>query len=207
MDNILYSFRRCPYAMRARMALKLADTEYEHREILLRDKPAHMLELSPKGSVPVFYSEGRVIDESLDIMRWALQADNFQTDIIERIDGPFKHHLDRYKYASRYDPNVKRGDVDLTHRASAVEALNLVEERLEKSPYLDGGNMGPTDMASFPFVRQFAAVERDWWVEQSGLPKTRDWLARCLSSDLFQSIMVKHPLWDPKSKTEDSAAR
>lgn len=198
MGNILYSFRRCPYAMRARMALSLAGTDYEHREILLRDKPEHMLALSPKGSVPVFLIDGKVIDESLDIMRWALPDADFQTDILNMIDGPFKHHLDRYKYASRYDSNVKRGDVDLLHRALAVDALHLIENRLNDKPYLSGVDMGPTDMASFPFIRQFAAVERGWWSEDAGLPKTRDWLARCLASDLFKTIMQKYPLWDPQ---------
>jgi len=195
VENILYSFRRCPYAMRARMALHLAGAEYEHREILLRDKPDHMLELSPKGSVPVLLMNGQVIDESLDIMRWALPDASFQPDIIEMIDGPFKYHLDRYKYASRYDSEVKRGDVDLSHRALAVEALALIESRLGDDPYLSGPDMGPTDMASFPFVRQFAAVERDWWAEQVELPKTRDWLALCLESELFKKIMKKHPVW------------
>ncbi len=198
MGNILYSFRRCPYAMRARMALKLAGTEYEHREILLRDKPDHMLELSPKGSVPVLFIDGKVVDESLDIMRMALPDATFQSDIIAMIDGPFKHHLDRYKYASRYDPDVKRGDVDLSHRALAVDALKLIETSLGDGPYLEGSEMGPTDMASFPFIRQFAAVERDWWAEGQDLPKTRDWLARCLESELFKAIMKKHPLWKAK---------
>lgn len=197
MDNILYSFRRCPYAMRARMALHLAGAEYEHREILLRDKPDHMLELSPKGSVPVLLMDGKVIDESLDIMRWALPNASFQTDVIEMIDGPFKYHLDRYKYASRYDPEVKRGDVDLSHRALAVDALRLIESRFGNFPYLSGPEMGPIDMASFPFVRQFAAVEREWWAAGEEVPKTRDWLARCLESEIFKTIMQKHPLWKP----------
>lgn len=204
MTNILYSFRRCPYAMRARMALSLAQTEYEHREVLLRDKPAHMLEVSPKGSVPVFIHNDRVIDESLDIMRWALPDATFSMDIIEMIDGPFKYHLDRYKYASRYDPAVKRGDVDLLHRHKAVEALQLIENRLADPAYLSGDKMGPTDMASFPFVRQFSAVETEWWSAGEELPRTRDWLAQCLSTDLFKSIMQKFPVWQadiPEDKT------
>ena len=144
--------------MRARLALSLAGTDYEHREILLRDKPEHMLQLSPKGSVPVFVANGKVIDESINIMAWALPDAEFETDIIQMIDGPFKHHLDRYKYASRYDPSLKRGDIDLSHRKLAVDALQSIEMGLVSGPYLGGHEMGPTDMAAFPFVRQFAAV-------------------------------------------------
>jgi len=199
MRPLLYSFRRCPYAMRARMALHLAGTDYEHREILLRDKPAHMLEISSKGSVPIFAIDGQVIDESLDIMKWAMPNAKFQSDIIKMIDGPFKHHLDRYKYASRYDPEVERGAVDLSHRVKAVDALKLIEDRLSKPPYLEGVEMGPTDMASFPFVRQFAAVEPEWWASNPDLAKTRNWLALCLESELFKTIMKKYQLWTPDS--------
>ena len=185
--------------MRARMALALSGAEYEHREVLLRDKPEQMLEASPKGSVPVFLAGKRVIDESLDIMRWALPDVSFDMDIIEMIDGPFKHHLDRYKYASRYDPDLKRGAVDLSHREKAVEALHLIEAQLGGNPYLGGSAMGPTDMATFPFVRQFAAVEKEWWSAGADLPLTRDWLARCLASELFIEIMQKFPQWSPQS--------
>ena len=181
------------------MALSLAGATYEHREILLRDKPEHMLQLSPKGSVPVFSANGKVIDESIDIMGWALPGAKFETDIIQMIDGPFKHHLDRYKYASRYDPSLKRGDIDLSHRSLAVEALQSIETRLTDGPFLGGSAMGPTDMASFPFVRQFAAVEQDWWSAGEELPLTRDWLAQCVASGIFQSIMQKFPLWDPQN--------
>lgn len=195
MGNILYSFRRCPYAMRARMALALAGVAYEHREVLLRDKPEAMLKLSPKGSVPVFDAGGVVLDESLDIMRWALPDAVIDQAIIDVIDGPFKYHLDRYKYASRYNPNVKRGDVNLDHRGKAIDVLALIESRLQRQNFLSGKELGPTDMASFPFVRQFAAVESGWWETDASLPKTRDWLARCLTSDVFQTTMKKIPLW------------
>lgn len=180
------------------MALSLSGTEYEHREVLLRDKPAHMLEVSPKGSVPVLIANGTILDESLDIMRWALPDAKFDTNIIEMIDGPFKYHLDRYKYASRYDPSLKRGDIDLSHRAKAVDALRQIETRLGKNPFLCGAEMGPTDMASFPFIRQFAAVEPDWWTAGESLPLTRDWLSSCMTSDLFKTVMQKFPLWSPE---------
>ena len=199
MGNILYSFRRCPYAMRARMALSLAGTTYEHREVLLRDKPDHMIEMSPKGSVPVLITDEGVIDESLDIMRWALPEAKFKAEIIEVIDGPFKYHLDRYKYASRYDDSLKRGDIDLSHKAKAVEALKLIERQLSQSPFICGADMGPSDMAAFPFIRQFAAVEPDWWAAGEALPFTRDWLTTCVNSDVFQNVMQKFPLWTPES--------
>ena len=197
MGNILYSFRRCPYAMRARMALSLSGAEYEHREVLLRDKPDHMLDVSPKGSVPVLITNETVIDESLDIMRWALPDAEFKADIIEMIDGPFKFHLDRYKYASRYDPSLKRGDIDVSHKVEAVELLKQIESALDKTPFLCGSDMGPTDIAAFPFIRQFAAVEPDWWAAGEDLPNTRDWLAACVTSNLFQNVMQKFPLWKP----------
>ncbi|WP_427450952.1 glutathione S-transferase N-terminal domain-containing protein [Litorimonas sp. WD9-15] len=196
--HILYSFRRCPYAMRARMALYLAGTEYEHREVSLRDKPEAMLEASPKGSVPVFMtSNEEVIDQSLDILRWAIPDAALKMEFVAQIDGPFKHHLDRYKYASRYDETAKRGDVDLGHRAEAVEILQPFERTLEIQTFLSGADMGPTDIATFPFIRQFAAVEPDWWSNESGLPKMRDWLKNCITSDLFKAIMEKYPLWSP----------
>lgn len=178
------------------MALSLANVDYEHREVLLRDKPEHMLQLSPKGSVPVFWTNGTVLDESIDIMAWALPGAKFEADIIQMIDGPFKHHLDHYKYASRYDPSLKRGDIDLSHRGLAVEAIQSIETGLADTAYLGGSAMGPTDMAAFPFVRQFAAVQQDWWSAGAELPLTRDWLAKCVSSDLFQTIMQKYPLWE-----------
>jgi len=178
------------------MALHLAGTDYDHREVLLRDKPATMLDASPKGTVPVFILvNGEVIDESLDLMRWALPDEPIDTSVTDMIDGPFKHHLDRYKYRSRYEETAKRGDVDLSHRAQAIELLQSLETCLMQSEYLMGSERSLTDIASFPFIRQFAATEPDWWARQSELPKTRNWLAELIASDLFKTIMVKHPLW------------
>ena len=129
-DAVLYSFRRCPYAMRARMALSVSGAPYEHREVVLRDKPPQMLEVSPKGTVPVLVTaEGEVLEESLDIMRWALGQgdpegwlDRDDPALVETNDGAFKHHLDRYKYATRYEgakPEEPRGK-QIIHRCSAV---------------------------------------------------------------------------------------
>jgi len=207
MSAMLYSFRRCPYAMRGRMALHVAGTEYEHREILLRDKPAVMLAVSEKGTVPVFITRGgEVIDESLDLMLWALgQTDpegwletdmSAARDMIAQNDKSFKHHLDRYKYKSRYDDTAKRGDVDLDHRTQAMQIIAAYEKTLQ----MHDGLLGKTslaDIAIFPFIRQFAATQPDWWAAQTEAPKTRDWLSRHLGSERFKAVMTKFPLWQP----------
>lgn len=199
---VLWSFRRCPYAMRARMALTISQQAYEHREIILRDKPQAMLDASPKGTVPVFITnEGTVIDESLDLALWALKRSDpdgwlntYEPELVAQNDGPFKHHLDRYKYASRYDDDVARGAVDLTHRGSAEVILEQLNQRLERTSYLSGEQLSFTDIAIFPFIRQFAAVEREWW-QATPYAALREWLNARITSDLFKTIMVKHPLW------------
>ncbi len=200
---VLYSFRRCPYAMRARMALHVSGIEYEHRELILRNKPASMLAASPKGTVPVFIKDdGVVIDESLDLALWALEQNDpngwmngYEPDLVTQNDGPFKHHLDRYKYASRYDDDAERGAVDLTHRGQAEVILSELNQRLEASSYLTSKRQNFTDIAIFPFIRQFAAVQREWW-QSTPYAALRAWLDSQLESDLFKTIMVKHPLWE-----------
>lgn len=193
---ILYSFRRCPYAMRARMALIASGLAYEHREILLRDKPASMLAVSPKGTVPVLIlAGGRVIDESLDIMRWALgQSDpegwlaGADPALIADYDGAFKHHLDRYKYAVRY------GDDPLVHRAAAAAKLSDLDAQLAVRDFLGGAARGFADAAIFPFVRQFAGVDPAWFHLQA-LPNVQRWLAGMVASELFERAMVRRALW------------
>ena len=196
-ETVLYSFRRCPYAMRARMALHVSGAHYEHREVVLRDKPAAMLAASPKGTVPVLVTEdGGVLEESLDIMRWALaQSDpegwlaRQDGDLLAANDGPFKHHLDRYKYATRYD------DADpLAHRDAAMAHVAALDDRLSDQPYLCGEARGFADVAIFPFIRQFAHADRAWWDDQP-IPHVRHWLDRLTGSDLFAAIMVKHAPW------------
>ena len=195
-DPILYSFRRCPYAMRARMALHVSGMAAEHREVRLRDKPAELLEASPKGTVPVLVTgDGEVIDESLDIMRWALGQNDpegwlsgVDDALIAANDGPFKHHLDRCKYDTRYDSDGAH------HRSEAVAILTGLERRLEDGEYLCGNRRTLTDIAIFPFVRQFAGADRDWFDAQP-LPQLQCWLARLLASDLFAAIMVKRDPW------------
>ncbi len=197
MDRpILYSFRRCPYAMRARLALLVSGAVCELREVKLADKPEAMLEASPKGTVPVMVQgDGIVIDESLDVMRWALARcvpegwlDRIDDGLIEANDGPFKHALDRYKYPSRYDSDPAK------HRADGLALLQKLEERLACNPNLSGERPGFTDAAIMPFVRQFAATDRDWFDAQD-IPKLRAWLDRHLQSDLFRRCMVKHKPW------------
>jgi glutathione S-transferase len=195
---ILYSFRRCPYAMRARLALAVSGAEIEHREILLRDKPAHLLEISPKGTVPVLLlPDGSVLEESLDVMRWALEKNDPEgwlsgTDeaLIAANDGPFKHHLDRFKYPNRYD------DADpLEHRAACEEHLRVLDARLRERPFLSGRTRGFTDAAIMPFIRQFANTDRAWFDSQS-YPALRAWLDGWLGSEIFTRVMEKHPLWE-----------
>ncbi len=197
---ILYSFRRCPYAMRARLALLVSGTRVALREIVLRDKPAEMLKASPKGTVPVLIlDDATVIDESLDIMVWALEKNDPEgwlkgdlaemLALIERCEDEFKGHLDRYKYANRYD------DVDpLHHRKAACAFLKLLEGRLEKNAFLFGENATLGDMATVTFVRQFANVDRDWF-ESCDYPHVRRWLSDFIASSIFKSIMLKYPLW------------
>ncbi|MEH0167006.1 glutathione S-transferase [Roseateles microcysteis] len=199
---LVYSYRRCPYAMRARMALLQAGRNFQAFEIILRDKPAAMLALSPKATVPVLQlPDGGVLDESWDIMRWALEAgdadgwwrraqsaDNLE--LLQRNDGPFKHRLDRYKYPDRYpDEDGPRE----RHRARAVaELLTPLEERLQAQPWLGGATPCATDLAVFPFVRQFAAVEAGWLASQP-LPAVQAWLDAWLGSPLFEACMIKLP--------------
>jgi glutathione S-transferase len=193
---ILYSFRRCPYAMRGRMALIASGVAYEHREISLSDKPAVMLAASPKGTVPVLVlANGQVIDESIDIMRWALGQNDpegwtaaVDPGLIADYDGAFKHHLDRYKYAARY------GEDPLMHRAAGLDMLLQLDARLADQDYLGGGARGFGDIAIFPFVRQFAGVDQLWF-ETHAPQKPRRWVERLISSDLFGRAMIRHPLW------------
>jgi glutathione S-transferase len=195
---ILYSFRRCPYAMRARLALLVSGTVCEIREVKLSAKPAELVAASPKATVPVLVlSDGAVIDQSLDIMRWALGQgdpegwlDRADDALIAANDGPFKHHLDRYKYPDRHQAERE------VHRAAGLEVLAVLEERLATAPFLGGDARGLTDMALFPFVRQFAETDRNWFDAQP-LPHLQDWLARQIGSALFEGVMVRLAPWQP----------
>ena len=198
VDPILYSFRRCPYAMRARLALAISDVRYELREVRLSAKPEAMLSISPKGTVPVLRTtDGAVIEQSLAIMRWALSLrdpDDWRArddpGLIARNDGDFKHHLDRYKYADRH------GSDAAAHRDHGLLFLRELDARLASTGQLAGIRMGIADAAIMPFVRQFAAVDREWF-DTLTLPHLQAWLAAHLASDLFRRIMYRVAPWCP----------
>lgn len=195
---VLYSFRRCPYAMRARMGLRVAGIACELREVVLRDKPPEMLALSQKGTVPVLHlPDGRVIDESLDVMHWALAhhdplgwlgAPDIQ-NWVARFDDTFKHHLDRYKYASRYD-----GADAKTHRSAARDVLAELEPHLEQG-WIGGAQAGFTDIAVLPFVRQYRIADPVWFDAELGLPNVQKWLMAFLDLPLFLGVMEKYDRW------------
>ncbi|MFM5908512.1 MAG: glutathione S-transferase [Novosphingobium sp.] len=196
MEPILYSFRRCPYAMRARLALVASGTACVLREVKLAAKPQAMLAASAKGTVPVLVlPDGRVIDESLDIMRWALGRNDPERwlagddpELIARNDGAFKHDLDCYKYPDRH------GADPLVHRQQGVEFLQALDGRMAKSGQLCGPRPALADAAIVPFVRQFAAVDPPWF-DGLHLPHLKVWLAGHLASALFARIMVRHAPW------------
>jgi glutathione S-transferase len=200
---ILYSFRRCPYAIRARLALLASETCCAIREIKLSAKPAELIAVSPKATVPVLIlPDGSVIDQSLDIMRWALARhdpsgwlDRIDDALIETNDGPFKHHLDRAKYPDRY------GEDAALHRDACIRLLGPIEDRLTGSPYLCGNEPGLTDAAILPFIRQFASIDRDGF-NAVPMPHLRGWLDRFLVSPLFEAAMLRFAPWsagDPET--------
>ncbi len=193
--HLLYSYRRCPYAMRARMALFAASIQCDVYEIDFKNKPANMLLASPKGTVPVLVmQDGAVIDESLDIMLWALAQNDPQNwlahkaevaQLIQQNDGAFKAALDRYKYPNRFP------DEDCSNaRQDGGAFLQELEERLARHENIFGKAVTMADIAIFPFVRQFANVDRAWF-DALKLPYLQKWLATHLESDLFLAVMKK----------------
>lgn len=197
---ILYSFRRCPYAIRARMALYYAGIPVEIREVDLKNKPTHMLEMSPKGTVPVMIlTDGTIIEESLDIMYWALTDNDpdhwLPTDkdellktqrLILKNDTEFKMWLDKYKYADRHPEQTEQ-----YYREQAEQFLQQLDALLNQHKFLICDQLSLTDVALFPFVRQFAFVNRTWF-DQSRYQKLRSWLDGLLSSELFLEVMRKN---------------
>lgn len=197
--NTLYSFRRCPYAMRARLALRYSEVPVQIVEVSLKAKPAAMLALSPKGTVPVLSADGRVLDESLDIMRWALQqhdpqdwmlkddadAQPLMAALIEENDQSFKLQLNRYKYAERYP------EQPMEHYRSEGEAfLRKLDGLLQRQAFLLAAHPSLADMALLPFIRQFAHVDRDWFA-QTPYRHLQAWLEGLLQSGLFVAVMIK----------------
>jgi len=181
---ILYSFRRCPYAMRARLAIAASGIQVEIREIVLKHKPAHMLSASPKGTVPVLITtDDHIIDESLDIMSWALQQNDpnnwsgltaqqqqSTTQLIEENDGPFKHWLDKYKYADRHPEQT-----ETFYRQQGELTLKTLEQKLTENDYLVSNRLSLADIALLPFIRQFASVDKTWF-DTAPYPNVQTWL-------------------------------
>ena len=204
---ILYSFRRCPYAMRARMAIHISGQKCELREVLLRDKPPSMLEYSAKGTVPVLIlQDGKVIDESLDVIDWALNLndpDDWQRskdtkktkELIKINDGEFKYHLDRYKYSKRYDNE----DPEF-HRKKCLKFIESVNNELNNSKYIFDDNISYADIVLLPFIRQFRIADIEWF---DSLPynNLKKWLSGFLDSTLLNSIMKKYDLWKEGDKS------
>lgn len=197
MTPVLYSFRRCPYAMRARLAIASAGLQCELREILLRDKAPEFLAASPKGTVPVVVVGDTVIEESLDIMRWALAQNDPDGwldmpdtgwEWIARWDAEFKPHLDRTKYANRY-PDEDTGDA----RSNANIHLQALNDAMV-GPFIFGERATLADYAMLPFVRQFANIDRTKFDTQPWV-KVHNWLGQFLDSDQFEQIMTKYPKW------------
>lgn len=199
---VLYSFRRCPYAIRARMALRYANVAVELREILLKDKPGEMLAVSKKGTVPVLVcTDGRVIDESLDIMHWALDQGDpghwrlapenpAMENLIKGNDFEFKPWLDKYKYAVRFPEQGPEH-----YREQCMQFLLQLEKHLNRNQFLTGDIQRLADVAIFPFVRQFNGVEPGW-LGEAGLTRLENWLTWHLESELFLGVMKKYPVWN-----------
>ena len=200
---ILYSFRRCPYAMRARLAIAVSGQTCALREVVLRNKPPEMIQASPKGTVPVMLlPNGHVLEESLEIMHWALNksdpegwlaplneaSDDINTLISEN-DGSFKENLDRYKYPTRYNISDP-----LHYRSQGVLFLEKLNRRLTKKPYLCGYTFTFADAAILPFVRQFANNDRKWF-DALRLSGVQNWLQSILESERFLNMMLKYPVW------------
>jgi glutathione S-transferase len=195
---ILWTFRRCPFAMRARLAIHASGVQVELREILLRAKPAAFLATSPKGTVPVIDTGGRVIAQSRDIMLWALNQHDPEDwlampqdghDLIDLCDGPFKTALDHTKYAPRYP------DLDMeTERAKALDFLRDLDARLRGSAFLFGARPRMVDMAILPFLRQFAHIDLAWFAAQD-MPDLARWLDNFKASARFAAVMGKYPPW------------
>lgn len=207
---VLYSLRNCPYAMRARIAIYYAQQPVILRDVVLTNKPEAMLLASPKGTVPILVlADKQIIDESLEVMLWALKTsdpdDFLQTNnidslkemlkIIALFDTDFKTCLEAYKCAKRYHE-----DTLIDCRQACEVYINELEQRLSRHDYFISSKASLADIALLPFIRQFARVERQWYL-QSPYPKLRQWLNRYLQSPMFTQVMAKRPLWTVNDKT------
>lgn len=202
---ILFSFRRCPYAMRARIAIKLCSLECEIREINLKLKNKEFLEISPKGTVPVLVlPDDKIIEESMDIIHWAisnndpynlklknLEIYNKDMDLISIFDNEFKYHLDRYKYNSRY-----KGINKEEHKYKARDLLVNLNNSLKEKQWLNGENISISDISILPFIRQYRIADIKWFDEKLELPNINRWLDKFLNSKIFNNVMKKYKIWE-----------
>jgi glutathione S-transferase len=205
---VLYSLRNCPYAMRARIAIYYAKQKVALRDLVLTDKPDEMLAVSPKGTVPVLVignelEQPQVIDESLEVMLWALHEsdpDNLlhhetahilseMLSLISQFDNEFKTCFDKYQCAKRYHEDSLESD-----RQACEKYITNLEQRLQVNDFLMSDKASLADIALLPFIRKFSKVERQWYL-QSPYPKLREWLNRYLQSRMFSKVMTQHPLW------------
>jgi glutathione S-transferase len=200
---VLYSFRRCPYCMRAHMALKYSGIKVELREVELQNYPPQALEISPKATVPVLHlPEGTVIDESWDILKWALaQNDPDQwlgednehaldaEILIETNDFSFKQDLDHYKYADRHPEHTEEH-----YRKKCEKFIEELEEMLSENRFLLCDKLSLADIGVFPFVRQFSLVNKVWF-DQAPYPHVRQWLNTLIDTQLFKNAFEKHQFW------------
>ena len=199
---ILYSFKRCPYAMRVRMALRLANIQCEIREIRLNNKPDSMLDVSPKGTVPVLILDETVIDESVDIIDWVIKKRNIfvgnitesqislTNKIIDIFDDKFKHHLDRYKYSSRYE-----NEDPLFHRNECKKILLEVNVLISDKDYFFSNEFNKIDISILPFLRQFRIADAKWFDEDMNIPRIHRYLHKFLQSKLLEDVMVNIEEW------------
>ena len=206
---ILYTFRRCPFAIRARAALYFSKTNYEIREVALKNKPIEMIKASKKATVPILITNEKVIDESIEIILWALmQKDNLNLLIpykidkkntlksIAKIDNEFKYHLDRYKYSSSFK-NDNNFLGKFQHRELALKILLEFEQMLKRSyAYLYGEDISILDICVFPLVRQFRIANIDWFSNHSKLKNLNLWLNRIMNLEFFKIIMIKYKPWE-----------
>jgi len=200
---ILYSFRRCPFAIRARLILKICNVTVRLREIELKDKPKELLQASSKATVPVLILPDQILEQSMDIILWALSVSDphnilvswnadkaASAQFLKSLDDDFKHHLDRYKYAGRFEPKDKK-----FHRDLAMLWIENIEVKLSEMPYLSGKAIGIFDYMCLPFIRQFRIADPDWFDSQK-LPNLHKRLSQFLESDLFKQVMQKIPIWE-----------
>ena len=195
---ILYSFRRCPYAIRARMVLSYMEVSVELREVLLNERPQSLYKISSKGTVPVLLlKDGKVLDESLDIMQWAIKQGeqklyedklNEQNQLIKYNDTKFKYWLDKYKYHVRYLEHSRE-----YYQRKCSKTLAEYDMRLRENAYLMGDRIGLADIAIFPFIRQCANVDQNWF--NNKYPNLNQWLEIWKQSRLFKSVMMKYNQW------------